>query len=176
MEAFAVGPDGTAYIGFRAPLSDEKGKALLLPVTNFQKLMSGEAKTAEFGKPISLDFHDAATDRGRGIRDIVWSPEMGKFLILAWNYGVSGAAIPQDLPTQLFAWDGPGENGIYKSAEPNAKVTYLTQNGKDPEGKPKVSSIATSSRRISCSTRKVGSRSLTSGWPSCWAMRGPPLP
>jgi len=126
IEAFAIGPDGTAYIGFRAPLSDKDGKALLLPVTNFQKLMSGEAKTAEFGKLITLGFE------GRGIRDIVWSQDMGKFLILAGNYGVGPG---QNLSTRLFAWDGPGENGIYKSDGPNTKVTFLKENGTDPEGK-----------------------------------------
>jgi hypothetical protein len=143
LEAFGIGPDGTAYLGFRAPLSDQNGNALILPVTNFPKLLAAtpvggilNAKgMATFGGPITLNFRDNESVAGRGIRDIVWSPEMGKFLILAGNYGVKGAYDDQGQSTKLFAWDGPSPGGFYKATDANTQVTYLAQNDTDPEGK-----------------------------------------
>lgn len=95
---FAPGSDSTAYVGFRAPLVPPKdgGKALLVPVTNMDKFVTGS--DANFGDPIELDLG------GLSVRDIRRN-DQGQYLILAGSWSGDDNA-----PQALYRWDGkPGD-------------------------------------------------------------------
>ena len=109
--------DTTAYIALRAPLVKQEIRlpdgrtkvelrALLIPVTNFAKLFpgpNGEAATEQtptIGDPILLDGLG-----GRGIRDIVYHAEWGKYVILGGNTNDGNKA------TLLYVWDGSVTDG-----------------------------------------------------------------
>ncbi|MFG2601474.1 DUF3616 domain-containing protein [Streptomyces sp. NPDC048462] len=93
---FAPGSTTTAYIGFRAPLVPPKGggKALIVPVTNFDKVAGSGAK-ATIGTPIELDLG------GLSIRDIRKN-SADQYLIVAGSW----AADDNSDPYALYSWDG----------------------------------------------------------------------
>lgn len=93
---FAPGSTSTAYIGFRAPLVPpaDGGKALLVPVTNFDKVLASGAK-AVVGQPIELDLG------GLSIRDIRKNAA-DQYLIVAGSW----AADDNSDPYALYSWDG----------------------------------------------------------------------
>ncbi|MCY0956153.1 DUF3616 domain-containing protein [Streptomyces sp. H27-H5] len=93
---FAPGSTTTAYLGFRAPLAPAVpgGKALVVPVTNFDKVLSTGAK-ATFGAGIELDLG------GLAIRDIRKNAA-DQYLILAGSW----AADDNSDPYALYQWDG----------------------------------------------------------------------
>ncbi|WP_326735534.1 DUF3616 domain-containing protein [Streptomyces sp. NBC_01022] len=93
---FAPGSTTTAYLGFRAPLVPPKegGKALIVPVTNFDKVAGSGAK-AVIGTPIELDLG------GLSIRDIRKN-SADQYLIVAGSW----AADDNSDPYALYSWDG----------------------------------------------------------------------
>ncbi|WP_405917280.1 DUF3616 domain-containing protein [Streptomyces sp. NBC_00728] len=93
---FAPGSTTTAYVGFRAPLSPAVtgGKALIVPVTNFDKVLSS-GTAATFGTPIELDLG------GLAIRDIRKNAS-NQYLIVAGSW----AADDNSDPYALYSWDG----------------------------------------------------------------------
>ncbi|MGW2860777.1 hypothetical protein [Streptomyces sp. NPDC001205] len=93
---FAPGSTSTAYIGFRAPLVPPRngGKALLVPVTNFDEVVGDGAK-AVMGAPIELDLG------GLSIRDIRKNAA-DQYLIVAGSW----AADDNSDPYAVYAWDG----------------------------------------------------------------------
>jgi hypothetical protein len=90
-----------AYVAFRAPLVGANGEALLLRVNNFTALFGGAS--ADFGDAIQLQLGE-----NRGIRDIVYNPAWGKFLILG---GCRGVGTNMTAPTMLYTWDGTFDAG-----------------------------------------------------------------
>ncbi|MFE9251382.1 DUF3616 domain-containing protein [Streptomyces sp. NPDC007088] len=95
---FAPGSATTAYLGFRAPLTPAVtgGKALLVPVTNLDKVVTGTK--AAFGTPVELDLG------GLSVRDIRKNAA-DEYLILAGSW----AADDNSDPYALYRWDGvPG--------------------------------------------------------------------
>ncbi|MGW2821902.1 hypothetical protein ACWC24_12955 [Streptomyces sp. NPDC001443] len=92
---FATGSTTTAYVGFRAPLVPPQtgGKALVVPVTNMDKVASGTHAT--FGTPLQWDLG------GLAVRDIRRN-SLGQFLILAGSW----AADDNSDPYALYSWDG----------------------------------------------------------------------
>jgi hypothetical protein len=101
IEGLVFAPDNsTAYICFRAPISPAAGrtKALVVPVTNFTSLVSGNpsAGPAVFGAPIQLDLG------GRGIRDIRKNGS-NEYLIVAGSASDTG-------DFRLFSWTGNPAN------------------------------------------------------------------
>jgi hypothetical protein len=92
---FAPGSTSTAYVGFRAPLTPAKtgGKALIVPVTNMDKVVTGS--TAVFGTPIELDLG------GLSIRDLRKNAA-DQYLIVAGSW----AADDNSDPYALYSWDG----------------------------------------------------------------------
>ena len=92
---FAPGSTTTAYLGFRAPLVPPAagGKALLVPVTNMDKLTGGAHAT--FGTPVLLDLG------GLSVRDIRRNAA-GQYLIIAGSW----AADDNSDPYALYSWDG----------------------------------------------------------------------
>ncbi|MET9903309.1 hypothetical protein [Streptomyces sp. NPDC006446] len=96
---FAPGSTTTAYLGFRAPLAPAVpgGKALIVPVTNFDKVLSS-GTSAAFGTPVELDLG------GLAIRDIRKNAS-NQYLIVAGSW----AADDNSDPYALYSWDGvPG--------------------------------------------------------------------
>lgn len=93
---FAPGSTTTAYLGFRAPLVPPKagGKALLVPVTNFDQVAGSGAK-AVIGTPVELDLG------GLSIRDIRKN-SADQYLIVAGSW----AADDNSDPYALYSWDG----------------------------------------------------------------------
>ncbi|MFI6488371.1 hypothetical protein [Streptomyces sp. NPDC050564] len=93
---FAPGSTTTAYIGFRAPLAPAVagGKALLVPVTNIDKMV-GSGASATFGTPIELDLG------GLSVRDIRKNAS-NQYLIVAGSW----AADDNTDPYALYSWDG----------------------------------------------------------------------
>lgn len=93
---FAPGSTTTAYLGFRAPLVPPKAgaKALIVPVTNFDKVAGSGAK-AVIGSPIELDLG------GLSIRDIRKN-SADQYLIVAGSW----AADDNSDPYALYSWDG----------------------------------------------------------------------
>ncbi|MFC1419803.1 DUF3616 domain-containing protein [Streptacidiphilus cavernicola] len=96
---FAPNSTTTAYIGFRAPLVPPAngGKALLVPVTNMDKITSGLPNTkthATFGTPIELDLG------GLNVRDIRKNAQ-NQYLIVAGSWSGDNT-----LPFALYRWDG----------------------------------------------------------------------
>ncbi|MFG2817803.1 DUF3616 domain-containing protein [Kitasatospora sp. NPDC048365] len=97
---FAPGSTSTVYVGFRAPLTPAQagGKALIVPVTNFDKLPGGSVH-ATFGTPITLDLG------GLSIRDIRKNAA-DQYLIVAGSW----AADDNSDPYALYRWTGqPGD-------------------------------------------------------------------
>ncbi len=92
---FAPGSTTTAYIGFRAPLTPARtgGKALIVPVTNMDKVVTGTK--AAFGTPIELDLG------GLSIRDLRKNAA-DQYLIVAGSW----AADDNSDPYALYSWDG----------------------------------------------------------------------
>ncbi|MFE0246675.1 DUF3616 domain-containing protein [[Kitasatospora] papulosa] len=104
---FAPGSTTTAYVGFRAPLVPPKagGKALLVPVTNFDKVAGSGAK-AVFGTPVQLDLG------GLTIRDIRKNAA-DQYLIVAGSW----AADDNSDPYALYRWDGVAGHAPVKVTE-----------------------------------------------------------
>ncbi|MCX5196571.1 hypothetical protein OOK31_22220 [Streptomyces sp. NBC_00249] len=106
---FAPGSTTTAYLGFRAPLAPAVpgGKALIVPVTNLDKVLSSGAK-AVFGSGIELDLG------GLAVRDIRKNAA-GQYLILAGSW----AADDNSDPYALYQWDGiPGHAPVKRADLP----------------------------------------------------------
>ncbi len=113
IEGLTIAPDGTTgYLAFRAPIvpASARSKALIVPVTNFTGLFSGNptAGTATFGNPIQLDLG------GRGIREIKCNAS-GQYLIVA---GPSTAFSGSSLDFRLYTWSGnTGDAAVLRSAD-----------------------------------------------------------
>jgi hypothetical protein len=92
---FAPGSSTTAYLGFRAPLVPPStgGKALVVPVTNMDRIVTGSHAT--FGTPILMDLG------GLSVRDIRKNAA-DQYLILAGSW----AADDNSDPYALYSWDG----------------------------------------------------------------------
>jgi Collagen triple helix repeat (20 copies) len=99
IEGAEFSPDGSElYLGLRAPIvpAQPEGKAVIVPVTNFEALTSGAATKATFDDPILLDLG------GDSIREIRKNAR-NEYLIVSGPAGLPGA----DAPTQtLWAWNG----------------------------------------------------------------------
>ncbi|MFD4562724.1 hypothetical protein ACFWP5_51945 [Streptomyces sp. NPDC058469] len=93
---FAPGSTSTAYLGFRAPLAPavEGGKALLVPVTNIDKVVA-DGTAAAFGTPVELDLG------GLSVRDIRKNAA-NQYLIVAGSW----AADDNSDPYALYSWTG----------------------------------------------------------------------
>ncbi|MEE1745784.1 MULTISPECIES: DUF3616 domain-containing protein [unclassified Streptomyces] len=104
---FAPGSTTTAYLGFRAPLVPPKsgGKALIVPVTNFDKV-AGSGKKAVMGEPIELDLG------GLSIRDIRKNAA-DQYLIVAGSWAADDNADPY----ALYSWDGVAGHAPVKRAD-----------------------------------------------------------
>ncbi|KOU36838.1 DUF3616 domain-containing protein [Streptomyces sp. WM6378] len=104
---FAPGSTSTAYVGFRAPLVPPKtgGKALIVPVTNFDKVVGSGAK-AVMGTPIELDLG------GLSIRDIRKNAA-DQYLIVAGSW----AADDNSDPYAVYSWDGVAGHAPVKRAD-----------------------------------------------------------
>ncbi|MFJ7197216.1 MULTISPECIES: DUF3616 domain-containing protein [unclassified Streptomyces] len=104
---FAPGSKTTAYLGFRAPLVPPKagGKALIVPVTNFDKVAGSGAK-AVMGAPVELDLG------GLSIRDIRKN-DADQYLIVAGSW----AADDNSDPYALYTWDGVASHAPVERAE-----------------------------------------------------------
>ncbi|MFE9482084.1 hypothetical protein ACFYNM_26180 [Streptomyces spororaveus] len=106
---FAPGSTTTAYLGFRAPLAPvvPGGKALIVPVTNFDQVLASGAK-ATFGAGVELDLG------GLSVRDIRKNAA-GQYLILAGSW----AADDNSDPYALYQWDGvPGHAPVKRADLP----------------------------------------------------------
>jgi hypothetical protein len=98
IEGAEFSPDGSElYLGLRAPIvpAQPGGKAVIVPVTNFEDLTSGEATQATFADPILLDLG------GDSIREIRKNAR-GEYVILSGPAGVHSEAQTQ----ALWAWNG----------------------------------------------------------------------
>lgn len=104
---FAPGSTSTAYIGFRAPLAPpvDGGKALIVPVTNFDKVLASGAKPV-FGAAIQLDLG------GLSIRDIRKNAA-DQYLIVAGSW----AADDNSDPYAVYSWDGVAQHAPVKRAD-----------------------------------------------------------
>ncbi|MFF2010414.1 hypothetical protein ACFVWY_15255 [Streptomyces sp. NPDC058195] len=104
---FAPGSTTTAYLGFRAPLvpPEQGGKALIVPVTNFDKVAGSGAK-AVMGVPVELDLG------GLSIRDIRKNAA-DQYLIVAGSW----AADDNSAPYALYTWDGVPAHAPVKRAD-----------------------------------------------------------
>ncbi|MFG2309696.1 hypothetical protein ACGFS9_13630 [Streptomyces sp. NPDC048566] len=104
---FAPGSSTTAYLGFRAPLAPAVpgGKALLVPVTNIDKVLGSGARAA-FGAPVELDLG------GLSIRDIRRNAS-NQYLIVAGSW----AADDNSDPHALYSWDGDPAHAPVKRAD-----------------------------------------------------------
>ncbi|MEU5806835.1 hypothetical protein [Streptomyces sp. NPDC047718] len=106
---FAPGSTTTAYLGFRAPLAPAVpgGRALLVPVTNFDEVLSSGAE-AVFGAGVELDLG------GLSVRDVKKNAA-GQYLILAGSW----AADDNSDPYALYQWDGvPGHAPVKRADLP----------------------------------------------------------
>lgn len=113
---FAPGSTTTAYLGLRAPRASVThpggavgGKALIVPVTNVDRVLADGAK-AVFGPGIELDLG------GLAVRDIRKNAA-GQYLILAGSGSGSGAADGAGGPSALYAWDGVPAHAPTKRAD-----------------------------------------------------------
>ena len=95
IEGLAATPSGTLLIGFRNPLSE--GKALLVPLTNPNAVMSGEK--AVFGDPVLLDLG------GLGVRSL--ERVNGNLLIVA---GPAEGSKGKSSGSALYRWSGQFES------------------------------------------------------------------
>ncbi|MDA0180377.1 hypothetical protein OJ997_08720 [Solirubrobacter phytolaccae] len=102
LEGAEFSPDGSAlYLGFRSPAIQVDGeyRALIVPVTNFERLFSGGATTATFGEPILLDLD------GQSIRELRKNGK-GQYLIIGGTPGLWSSQSAQS----LFTWTGHPED------------------------------------------------------------------
>jgi hypothetical protein len=116
LEGAEFSPDGSElYLAFRSPgiQVDGEYRALIVPVTNFERLFTGAARTATFGEPILLDL------AGQTIREIRKN-DAGQYLVVGGTPGMWTTASTQS----LFAWTGYAE-------DPAVELT--TELGKDLE-------------------------------------------
>lgn len=149
IEGAEFSPDGSElYLGLRAPIvpAAPGGKAVIVPVTNFEALTSGAATKATFDDPILLDLD------GESIREIRKNAR-NEYLILsalagvhseastqtlwAWNGGRDYAprklttVVPEDVEPRhtdnAGAWEGIGE--IPERLTPGAKVRLIMDQG-----------------------------------------------
>jgi len=99
IEGLAAAKDGKGLlIGFRNPRP--QNKALIVPFLNPDAVLMAGSTSATFGPPILLDL------RGRGIRDLTYSPRHQVYLIIA---GPSDEAKDFD----LYRWSGaPDDNPV----------------------------------------------------------------
>jgi hypothetical protein len=93
VEGMEFASDGTAYIGFRAPLLPQTDRqlALVVPVTNLQSLVTGGGP-ALFGAPLFWNLN------GSAIRELRRNAS-GQYLVLAGSYEEGGQG-------SLYSWDG----------------------------------------------------------------------
>ncbi len=115
IEGLEFAPDNsTAYVAFRAPQEPTTNRtlALIVPVTNFASLISGNGSTqgsATFGAPIQLDLG------GRGIREIRKNAN-NQYVIIAGPAGDATGVAPADF--RLYTWDGnPASAPVLRSAD-----------------------------------------------------------
>lgn len=110
---FAPGSTSTAYFAFRAPLesTSARTKALVVPVTNLDQLVTGAATSATFGSTVQMDLG------GLGIRDIRKNAD-NQYVILA------GTANGDNDEAALYSWDGVAADAPVKDA-----VTLPTPEG-----------------------------------------------
>ncbi len=122
VEGFAALPDNSGLlIGFRNPTID--GKAILVKLTNAQKLISNPKITGRFGGAYELNLD------GLGIRSMSYVKRFNGFLIIAGPKDGGG-------PFKLFKWSGPKTSKVElvsslkggKGSSPEALVSYF---GKD---------------------------------------------
>lgn len=113
---FAPGSSSVAYVGFRAPLvpAVPDGKALVVPVTNFDQVAGASAK-ATFGEPILWDLG------GLSIRDLRKNA-LDQYVIVAGSYEAGGRY-------ELWTWDGVPAHAPRKSPTP---LPALDTTGEDP--------------------------------------------
>lgn len=129
IEGAEFSPDGSQlYLGLRAPVvpAQPGGKAVIVPVTNFEDLTSGAATKATFADPILLDLG------GDSIREIRKNAR-GEYLILSAPAGLPGP----DAPTQaLWAWNGDRDYAPRKltTVVPKDVEPYHTDNAGAWEG------------------------------------------
>lgn len=88
------------WLGFRAPQTDTttRDKALIVPVENYQALLSGTATAAQLGSAIELNLG------GRGIRSIEKAADGSGYLIIAGPSGTASTEVTHDF--RLFTWNG----------------------------------------------------------------------
>ncbi|MGV6395154.1 DUF3616 domain-containing protein [Pseudomonas caspiana] len=101
IEGMTTSLDNSAlWLGFRAPQTDTttRDKALIVPVENYQALLSGAATTAQFGAAIELNLG------GRGIRSIEKAADGSGYLIIAGPSGTASDEVTHDF--RLFTWSG----------------------------------------------------------------------
>jgi hypothetical protein len=103
IEGMAASPDDGLYIGFRAPLKDDK--AIVLPLENADKVVA-DGKKPRFGEPMYLNLGK------RGIRSIerVDLPD-AKYLI------VGGPVADGGTDFKLFTWSGDRNDHSPKQVE-----------------------------------------------------------
>jgi hypothetical protein len=97
VEGLELAADGTAYLGFRAPLLPQTDRhlALVVPVTNLTSLVSGGGP-ARFGAPMFWNLG------GLGVRELRRSAD-GQYLVIAGSYAEGGDEF-------LYSWDGDPEH------------------------------------------------------------------
>ena len=102
---FAPGSTSTAYFAFRAPLesTSSRSKALVVPVTNLDQLVTGAASKATFGSAIQMNLG------GLGIRDIRKNAA-NQYVILG------GTADGDNDAAALYSWDGVAADAPVKDA------------------------------------------------------------
>jgi hypothetical protein len=116
--SFAPSSTTTAYVAFRAPIvpASSRTKALIVPVTNFSSLVSGNPTTgpATFGAPIQLELG------GRGIRELKCN-DQGCLIIAGPADSATGVA-PKDF--RLYTWTGnAGDPAVLRAADLTALNT-----------------------------------------------------
>ncbi|MBK8875016.1 MAG: DUF3616 domain-containing protein [Bacteroidetes bacterium] len=110
IEGLEFAPDNTtAYVCFRAPIVPvtSRTKALIVPVTNFAALFSGNPTTgvsAIFGSPIQLDLG------GRGVREIKKNAS-GEYIIIAGPVDAATDIAPSNFV--LYSWTGNAGDAPY---------------------------------------------------------------
>ncbi|ACU76284.1 hypothetical protein Caci_7459 [Catenulispora acidiphila DSM 44928] len=102
---FAPSSTSTAYFAFRAPQESpsNRTKALIVPATNVDQLVTGAASKATFGNAIQMDLG------GLGIRDIRKNAD-NQYVI------VSGTADGSNNAAALYSWDGVATDAPAKDA------------------------------------------------------------
>lgn len=103
IESLCTASDGkTLLIGFRSPVTD--GRALLLPLTNAEEITRKDSTAkAAFGEPVALDLG------GRGLRDMIWHPSLGAYLLIGGHFD-EHLDDPNAPKPNLFQWSGKAED------------------------------------------------------------------